>query len=74
MSQAEVAKGIGLSLNSGKGRVKNSSLNTILKCFRVCGASSVKFLKEPDRIDLKQRNQKMLAQLSSLPESDSENG
>ncbi|MDH5185486.1 MAG: helix-turn-helix transcriptional regulator [candidate division WOR-3 bacterium] len=61
LTQAEIAKRLGLSPKSGKmyisafesGKKKNSSIETILKYLRACGASWTEFFKQLDAIDFK---------------------
>ena len=73
--QKEVAKRIGLSTKSGKGyishlekgMVRNPPIGTILLYLRACGVSWPEFFKELDRIDFKQRHEKMLSQLPRPP-------
>ncbi|MEO0094105.1 MAG: helix-turn-helix transcriptional regulator [candidate division WOR-3 bacterium] len=75
LSQTEVAERIGLSSKTKdsyishleKGRLKNPALGLILLYLRACGASWVEFFQELDRIDFKQRHEKMMAQLPTPP-------
>jgi transcriptional regulator with XRE-family HTH domain len=76
LTQKELAMRIGIKSKSGRsvigqlesGMVKNPTLRTILDYLRACGASWVEFFKELDRIDFKQRHEKMIAQLPIPPE------
>jgi transcriptional regulator with XRE-family HTH domain len=75
LSQAEVAKRIGLSPKSGKGnishlekgRIKNPPVGTILLFLRACGVSWVEFFKELDVTDFKMRHEKMMAKVHPPP-------
>ncbi|MEO0114772.1 MAG: helix-turn-helix transcriptional regulator [candidate division WOR-3 bacterium] len=75
LSQTQVAERIGLSSKTKnsyishleKGRLKNPALGLILLYLRACGASWVEFFRELDRIDFKQRHEKMMAQVQPTP-------
>jgi transcriptional regulator with XRE-family HTH domain len=75
LTQKEIASRMGIKTKYGQsliaqiemGKVTNPSLRTILDYLSACGASWVEFFKELDRINFKQRHEKMISQVFPPP-------